>query len=106
MAFFGELGAGTRLRRITSSGPGPASGDPVNQPLDREIDLRPAKAAIEAGRRLVGHDEPVEDGKMGNPVGSGQVAMVPVKSGRLGRPQIGADMVESGPNRAQDPLVG
>ena len=58
-------------------------GDAVHQPLQREIDLRAAEAAIEAARRLVGDGDAVLDFEVGDVVGPGHRAVHPVERRRL-----------------------
>ena len=45
--------AADHVERVEADG----HGNPVHQPLERKIDLRPAKTAVETARRLVGQDE-------------------------------------------------
>ena len=66
----------------------------IHQPLEREIKLRPAKAAHQARRRLVGDDDAIAHGDMGDVVGAIQIAMHPIERGRLWRTQIGATVLE------------
>jgi hypothetical protein len=50
------------LQRIEPDG----RGDALHQPLKREIDLRPAKAADQPARRLVGQHDAIADRQMAN----------------------------------------
>ncbi len=68
--------------------------DPLHQPFQRVIDLRSAKAAVQAGGRLVRHDDAVAHRQVRDVIGPAQVAVHPVERRRLRRAQIGADIFD------------
>ena len=68
-------------------------GDAMHQPFEPEIDLRAAKAAHHAGRRLVGHHQLVGDAHILHGICAGHDAMLTIKRSRHRRAQIGAVIV-------------
>ena len=98
--------AGTRLRRITVQRvEAEGRGDALHQALQRVVELRPAEAAIETGRRLVGDDHAVRHRKMGDVIRTGEIAVVAVERRRLGRLQIGAAILQLVEAERRDPAV-
>ncbi len=81
-------------------------GDALHQPLQREIDLRPAKPAVQAGGRLVGNDDPISHCDVGDIVRAGQIAVHAVKRGRLRRAQMRPAVFHLIPAEGQNPAVG
>ena len=77
----------------------------AHQSFEREIDLWAAEAAIEAGRRLVGQHHPIADREVPDGIGSGHVAVHTIERRRLGRPQIGAAILELIPAQCGDGAV-
>ena len=49
--------------------------DPLHQPLQRQVKLRPAEAADQARRHLVGQHDAVDHVDIGDVVGAGERAM-------------------------------
>ena len=95
-----------RLRRIRSSGSSlQLDRDRVHHALDREIELRPAKAAHRAGRAFVGHHNVVEDVDVLDAVGIGRQAMHAIDRRRHRRAQIGAVVVPVRQPQANDDAV-
>ena len=80
-------------------------GDAVDQPLQCVVDLGAAKAAHQAGGCLVGHYHPVAHPHVGDVIGTCEATVHTVKSGRFGRAQIGANLVDLIPVQGQDAAV-
>jgi hypothetical protein len=68
--------------------------DPLDQAFEREIHLRPAEAAHQAGGRLVGQHYPVAHQQVVDRIGAGETAVHAIEGGRLGRAQIAPHIVE------------
>ena len=81
-------------------------GDAVHQPLQREIDLRAAEAAIEAARRLVGDGDAVLDFEVGDVVGPGHRAVHPVERRGLRGLDVGAAVLKLPVAQRRHPAVG
>ena len=81
-------------------------GDALHQPFQREIDLRSAKPAVEAGGRLVGDDDPISYRHVRDVIGAGQIAVHAVKRGGLRRAQMRAAIFHLIPVECRDPAVG
>ena len=80
-------------------------GDVLDQTLEREIDLRPAEAADQSARRLVGQHDAIADRQMANPIGAGHVGMHTVERRRLGCAQIGTAILQLIPGEGSDDAV-
>ena len=78
--------AAAQLGRID---PEPARRD-VHDPLEREIELRPAVAAVEPDRRAVGDDQLVLDRDVAHAIAAVRGRMHAIERGGLGRTDIGA----------------
>ena len=79
--------------------------DGIHQPLQREIDLRSAEAAVKARRRLVRQHDTVADRHILDVVGTGHVAVHPIECGRLRRAQMGAAILNLIPVKRGDPAI-
>ena len=88
-------------QRVEAEGRGHA----LHQALQRIVELGPAEAAIEPGRRLVRDDHAVRHRKMGDPVGAGEIAVVAIERRGLGRLQIGAAILQLVEAERRDPAV-
>ena len=80
-------------------------GDALHQTLEREIDLRPAEAADQSARRLVGQHDAIADRQMANPVGAGHVGVHAVERRGLGGAQVGAAILQLIPGEGSDNAV-
>lgn len=80
--------------------------NPLHQTFQREIDLRSAKTAIEAGRRLVGDNDAVADADVAYVVGAGQVAVHAIERRGLRRAQVSAAILDLVPVECEDLSVG
>src|SRR5690606_10199217 len=69
-------------------------GDALHQPLQRVVDLRSAEATDKAGGGLVGQHDAVADGDVPDVIRAGRVAVDAVEGCRLGRPRIGAAILD------------
>ena len=81
-------------------------GDALHQPLQREIHLRPAEAAVKARRRLVGEHDAVAHRDVANVIGAGQIAVHAIKRRRLRRTDVGADVLDLVPGERAHAAVG
>ncbi len=79
--------------------------DAGHQPLQREINLRSAEAAVEAGRQLVGHHHAIADANVGDGVGAGHVAVHAVQGCRLRRAQVRTAILHLVPIQRQNAPV-
>ena len=79
--------------------------DPLHQPLEREVELRPAESADQARRHLVGQHDAVGHVDIGNVVGSGQRAVHAVERAGHGRAQERAVIFELIEPQRQDAAV-
>jgi hypothetical protein len=68
--------------------------DALHQPLQRQIKLRPAKAADQARRHFVGEHHPVRHLDIGNVVGAGHRTVHPIERPRHRRAQKRAVILE------------
>ncbi|HZT51953.1 MAG TPA: hypothetical protein VFA22_08470, partial [Stellaceae bacterium] len=66
----------------------------IHQPLERKHRLRSAVAAVQSGGQLVREDHGVRHCDVADAIGPVQVAVHAIECRRLGRPQIGADVIE------------
>ena len=65
-----------------------------HRPLEPEVELRPAEAAVQAGRDRVGERDAVPGGDVLHAVGARQRAVHPVERGGLGCAHVSADVLE------------
>jgi len=77
----------------------------LHQTLESEIDLRPAEAADQSARRLVGQHDTIADRQMANLVSAGHVRVHAVERRRLGCAQIGAAILQLVPGEGSDDAV-
>ena len=80
-------------------------GDGIHQPLQREIDLWAAKAAVKARWRLVRKHDTIADRQILDVVGTGHVAVHPVERSRLRRAQMGTAILDLIPIKCGDPAI-
>ena len=93
--WYGNSSARTRLRRRSSAGSMPKRrGRAVHQTLQRKEELRPAETAIEPARHLVGDHDLIIDREIAHAIRTAQGRMHAVKRRRIGRAQIGADILD------------
>ena len=98
----GHAAAGTRLRRASSAGSSPRRprGD-RHRALEREVQLRPAEAAVEPGRAAVRDHDAAAHRQVLHVIGARQAAVHAVERGRLGRAHVRADVVDQVEAQAQ-----
>ena len=96
-----EVAAG-ELRRVEPE----AAGGDRHRPLQREVELRAAEAAVEAARGPVGEHDAAAHGEVLHAVGAGQAAVHAVERGRLGGAHVGADVVDEVEPQPEQLAVG
>ena len=80
-------------------------GDALHQTLERKIHLRPAEAADQSARGLVGQHNAIADRQMAHPVGAGHIGVHAVERRRLGRAQIGSAILQLVPGEGTDNAI-
>ena len=84
-----EIAAG-ELGRVEAEAP----GRDRHRPLEREVELRAAEAAVEAGGNRVREDDAVARGDVLDAIGAGERPVHPVQRRRLGRAHVRADVLD------------
>ena len=80
-------------RELDRVEPEPPGGD-RHRPLEREVELRAAEAAVEPGRAAVRRHDAVSRRDVAHAVGAGERPVHPVERRRLGRAHVGADVLD------------
>ena len=84
-----------------------AAGGDRHRPLEGEVELGAAEAAVQPGRAAVRQRDAVARGDVTDPVGAGQRAVHPVQRRRLGRADVAAHVLDDVvPQREQLPVRG